>query len=91
MAVAGVPGSQLGTQQRRYTLTAWVITSVWIIVDYEPMARQKSGWPDATEINKRLFTFIKAPDGCYYVRNGEVNGPPSGRCLVWIRMCHALQ
>jgi hypothetical protein len=28
-----------------------------------------------------LFTFIKAADGCYYVRNGDVYGPRSGRCL----------
>lgn len=30
---------------------------------------------------QRLFTFFPTRDGCYFVRNGDVNGPPSGRCL----------
>jgi hypothetical protein len=39
----------------------------------------KLGTCDGTQ--NRLFTFGRRGDGCYFVRNGDVTGPPSGRCM----------
>lgn len=52
-----------------------------VCIGYQTDDPSKVRLANCDQNQQRLFTLIKAPDGCYYVRNGEVAGPPSGRCL----------
>lgn len=52
-----------------------------ICLGFEPDDASKVRLARCDQNQQRLFTFIREQDGCYLVRNGDVNGPRAGRCL----------